>query len=615
MKYDFCGWATKNDLRCGDRRIIRKNAFKDDDGKTVPLVWNHRHDSPEFILGHALLKNTSDGVYTYCTFNDGPKAKEAKIALKNGDITNLSILANQLTQDGDNVVHGSIREVSLVLAGANPGAFIESVLAHGEPIEDYDTEGYIYTNEPLVLRHADEEDNGETEKKPVKDKRPEKPAKTEKTIKEVVDTYNDEQKMALAYIVSQVAGDSESKKEEEKKGEEEMGLRHNLFEQPAGKKKEENHVLSHSDFKVILADAHKMGSLKESVMHHLEEGGVLYHAEIPTTGMTVATGKQNYGINDVDMLLPDYHNLTNVPEFISRDMDWVSKVMGGIRAVPFSRIKSLYANITEDEARAKGYIKGNQKKTEVFTTLKRTTDPTTVYKFQKMDRDDIIDITDFDVVAWLKTEMRMMLHEEIARAILMGDGRQSDAEDKIDPVHIRPIATDVPLFNTTTTVSLSGVTDKSERGMKLVDTFIEARINYKGSGNPTLFTTETVLSTMLLQRDKMGHRMYKNIQELATDLRVKEIVPVEPMETTKIDGKPLVAIIVNLADYVKGADKGGQENMFDDFDLNFNKMEYLIETRMSGALTKPFSALTFLSNETSGGAQAASLRNSASANL
>lgn len=579
--FDFCGWATKNNLRCSDGRIIRHGAFRVNDGKRVPLVWNHQHNDPEHTLGHAILENKDEGVYAYCYFNDGEKAKAAKEAVKHGDVESLSIWANNLQQNGADVIHGVIREVSLVLAGANPGAFIESVLAHSEPMEDGDEEAIFYTNEGIFLRHA------EDDMEDLKSKKEEKDPK-DKTVQEVFDTLNEEQKTAVAIIVGQAIADSKS---EEKEDEDEM--KHNIFE---GGDVEQTAYFSHSDMKAILKDAKKLGSLKEAVEASMETMPSLSHA-IDTTGMTTPRGSQTYGFNDPDMLFPDYKTLVNTPEWLSRNMDWVQKVMSGVHHTPFSRIKSVFADITEDDARARGYIKGKLKKDEVFSLLKRTTDPQMIYKRQKMDRDDIIDITDFDVVAWIKAEMRVMLDEEIARAILIGDGRMQSSDDKIKEDHIRPIVTDAPLFNTKVDVNISSGATSDVIAKAIITEAVRSRKNYKGSGNPTFFTTEDYLTEMLLLEDGIGHRLYKTENELATALRVKEIVTVEVMEGTQVDSKDLIGVIVNLADYNVGADKGGEVNMFEDFDIDYNQEKYLIETKISGALIKPFSAITLLKSE------------------
>lgn len=601
-KWDFAGWATKNDLLCSDGRVIRKNAFKVNDKQKVPLVWNHAHNSPMYVLGHAILENREEGVYAYCYFNDTENGQAAKKQVVHGDVNALSIWANNLQQNGHEVIHGIIREVSLVLAGANPGAFIESVLAHGEPMEDFDSEGIFYTNSGLELAHADKEEDKKEDPKDDKEsddsskkEEDDDKSKGKKSVKEVYDTFTEDQKKVVGVIVAEVAkgggkkSDDSKSDEDDKKEEKEM--KHNVFD-----RERRVNVLSHSDVEAIFEEGKRLGSLKLAVSEAMKEGGILAHA-INTEGMETPKGNQDYGFNDPSMLFPDYKSLNTPPDWISREMGWVQKVMAGVHHTPFSRIKSQYANITEDEARARGYIKGKQKKTEVFTVLKRVTEPTTVYKFQKMDRDDIVDITDFDVVAWIKAEMRVMLDEEIARAILIGDGRDGSDESKIPEDHIRPIATDVPLFNTKVPVNVAADASSDVVASETIDAVIRARKHYKGSGNPTFFTTEDVLTEMLLLKDAVGHRLYKTEAELATALRVKEIVTVEPMEGYKVEDdtkteRDLIGIIVNLADYNVGADKGGEVNLFDDFDLNFNKYEYLIETRISGALIKPFSALT-----------------------
>ncbi len=613
MPYDFEGWATKNDLKCADGLIIRKNAFKVDDGKRVPLVWNHQHNQVSDVLGHAILENREEGVYAHCSFNNSPAGQNAKEAVCHGDVTNLSIWANNLQQVGKEILHGVIREVSLVLAGANPGAFIESVLCHGECIDDGEDEGLFYTNEGIYISHSvdnDKKDNKDGEKKEGDDKmhgdnkKPnnnndkkddEKKDGEGKTVQQVFNDMTDEQKAAVGIIVEQVI---KNQNEGEKK-KEDNEMKHNVFEgSNAG-----DSFLSHSDMKQILDDAKKLGSLRDAVNYHIENG-VLSHS-LDRTGMTVATGNQQYGFNDPSMLFPDYKAINEKPEWISRNMDWVNKLMSRVHHTPFSRIKSLYANITEDEARARGYIKGKLKKEEVFTTLKRTTDPQTVYKKQKLDRDDIIDITGFDVVAWIKAEMRVMLDEEIARAILIGDGRPADSDDKIQELHVRPISKDVGLFNTIVKVTVPADADEATIANETIKAIIRNRKNYKGSGKPDFWTTEDVTTEMLLLEDKVGHNLYKTDAELATKLRVNEIIPVEPMEgqtiTIQEEGQPhtypLIGIIVNIADYNVGADKGGEVNMFDDFDIDYNQQKYLIETRFSGALVKPFSALTIVLNK------------------
>ena len=573
MKYDFSGWATKNNIKCSDGRTILRDAFKHNDGQTVPLVWNHQHNESANVLGHAVLENREEGVYAYCTFNDTEAGKNAKLLVEHGDVTALSIYANQLKQNGSNVMHGTIREVSLVLAGANPGAFIDSIIRHGEFCED---EAVIYTGENLSLEHADQKPSDKEDKAGEDDKGDGKvEGNKQKTIKDVVDSMSEEQKNVLYALVGQALEGKEmaqSAIEEnnniEDGGEQEM--KHNVFE---GKETDNKDVLSHDAMETIFKDAKRYGSLKESFLAHAE----------------------NYGIKDIEWLFPDAKNVNMPPDFIKRDDSYVQKVMRGVHHVPFSRIKSMHADITADQARAKGYIKGKLKKEEVFTLLKRTTSPTTIYKKQKLDRDDVIDITDFDVVAWLKMEMRMMLDEEIARAILVGDGRLSSDDDKINEMCIRPIATDADLYCVKAPVTVASAATEEEIAKAFIRTVIKSRKEYKGSGSPTLFTTEDVLTNCLLLEDKNGRIIYDTVEKLATALRVKEIVTVEVMEgaKTKVEEqeKPLMALMVNLVDYYVGADKGGAVNMFDDFDIDYNQQKYLMETRCSGALVKPFSAI------------------------
>ena len=572
MKYDFSGWATKNNIKCSDGRTILRDAFKHNDGQTVPLVWNHQHNESANVLGHAVLENREEGVYAYCTFNDTEAGKNAKLLVEHGDVTALSIYANQLKQNGSNVMHGTIREVSLVLAGANPGAFIDSIIRHGEFCED---EAVIYTGENLSLEHADQKPSDKEDKAGEDDKGDGKvEGNKQKTIKDVVDSMSEEQKNVLYALVGQALEGKEmaqSAIEEnniEDGGEQEM--KHNVFE---GKETEKENVLSHDAMETILKDAKRYGSLKESFLAHAE----------------------TYGIKEIEWLFPDAKNVNMPPDFIKRDDSYVQKVMRGVHHVPFSRIKSMHADITADQARAKGYIKGKLKKEEVFTLLKRTTSPTTIYKKQKLDRDDVIDITDFDVVAWLKMEMRMMLDEEIARAILVGDGRLSSDDDKINEMCIRPIATDADLYCVKAPVTVASAATEDEIAKAFIRTVIKSRKEYKGSGSPTLFTTEDVLTNCLLLEDKNGRIIYDTVEKLATALRVKEIVTVEVMEgaKTKVESqdKPLMALMVNLVDYYVGADKGGAVNMFDDFDIDYNQQKYLMETRCSGALVKPYSAI------------------------
>ena len=566
MNYDFSGWATRNNIKCSDGRTILRDAFKHNDGQTVPLVWNHQHNESANVLGHAVLENREEGVYAYCTFNDTEAGQNAKLLVEHGDVTALSIYANKLKQNGGNVMHGTIREVSLVLAGANPGAFIDNVIRHGEDCED---EAVIYTGEELVLQHADDQNNNNNDKGDAG-----MDNKGEKTIQDVFDTLTEEQKNVVYALIGQALEDQSMAQSGldddylEFGGDEEM--KHNVFE---GKETEKENVLSHDAMETIFKDAKRYGSLKESFLAHADQ----------------------YGIKDIEWLFPDAKNVNMPPDFIKRDDSYVQKVMRGVHHVPFSRIKSMHADITADQARAKGYIKGKLKKEEVFTLLKRTTSPTTIYKKQKLDRDDVVDITDFDVVAWLKMEMRMMLDEEIARAILVGDGRLSSDDDKINEMCIRPIATDADLYCVKAKVSVAAAATEDEIAKAFIRTVIKSRKEYKGSGSPTLFTTEDILTNCLLLEDKNGRIIYDTVEKLATALRVKEIVTVEVMEgaKTKVEEqeKPLMALMVNLVDYYVGADKGGAVNMFDDFDIDYNQQKYLMETRCSGALVKPFSAI------------------------
>ena len=556
-KFDFSGWATKANIRCSDGLTIMKDAFKHNDGKVVPLVWNHDHNDPFNVLGHAMLENRDDGVYAYCTFNeDTEQGRNAKSLVEHGDVVSLSIFANKLKKQGDNVVHGEIREVSLVLAGANPGATIESVIRHGE---ESDEDAIIYMNEGITLNHAEEKAEEKEDTKMAEEKK-------DKTIAEVFDTLNEEQKTAVYAIISQIMDDSgeEDDNEEEEKPE----MKHNVFDSET--KNEE--TLSHDAMTTIINDGKRYGSLKESFLAHADE----------------------YGIKTIDYLFPEATNLNPTPEFIKREMGWVSTVMNGVHHTPFSRIKSMFADITEDEARAKGYIKGKLKKEEVFSLLKRTTNPTTIYKKQKLDRDDVVDITDFDVIAWLKSEMRMMLDEEIARAILVGDGRLSSSDDKINEDCIRPIWKDADLYTIKRTMTVASAADK-DIASEFIDEVVRGMADYKGSGSPICFMTEALLTECLLLKDKNGIRIYKDVNEIATAMRVSRIITVPVMEgLTRVSGSDtltLKAIVVNLNDYNVGADKGGSINMFDDFDIDYNQQKYLIETRCSGALTKPHSAI------------------------
>lgn len=620
-KFDFSGWATRNDLECSDGRIIRKDAFADDDGKTVPLVWMHQHNDPENVLGHAMLVNEKDGVRAYGVFNNTDMGRLAKELVSNGDIKYMSICANKLKQNGSNVLHGAIREVSLVLAGANPGALIDNpMLQHSDGSTEYELgEAIIYSGYELC--HADDDKDEESEK--------EEEMKKDKTVQDVLATFNEEQKQLLYYLVGTAAGaddgldesedevkhaDSdkdgntlkdifETLNEEQKKvlyflvgkakeeadgkatneendedddeGEdEEKSMKHNVFEQDY----DDTTVLTHADMSAVLADAKRCGSFKQALESYAEN--TLQHS-----------------IDDIQMLFPEEKNVTDgAPAFVKRDDAWVTTVFNNVHKSPFSRVKTVFANITEDDARAKGYIKGKQKKEEVFGLLKRTTTPQTVYKLQKFDRDDVIDITDFDVVAWVKGEMRVMLNEEIARAVLVGDGRASGAEDKINEQNIRPIWKDDDFYTIHKSVTIAPAATNYDKAEAIIEAALRARKDYKGSGTPDAFFDPDTITTMLLAKDTTGRRIYSSIADLASALRVKNIyeVPVfAGLERTDSENKnhTLLGIIVNLTDYNIGADKGGSVNLFDDFDIDYNKFTYLIETRCSGALVRPYSAI------------------------
>ena len=618
---DFSGWATVNDILCSDGRTIRRNAFADNDGEVVPLVWQHQHNDPENVLGHALLENTPEGVYCYGWFNQNPKAQAAKEAAGNGDIKALSIFANRLVQKGKDVVHGMIREVSMVLTGANPEARIDNLsFAHSDGTTDIDPdEAIIYSGlQDIELYHgeSDEEDEqmpnmdeifeGMTDEQQAVVKAAynmglaDAEVDTEDDIDEGVEDddadpedYEDddgEEGVEDEEYYDDEEGVEDVEDDEDYDDEEELAqsmyggngnMKYNIFEG------EENPVvkgntLSHAEQDVIFKDARKGSTLRESFLAHSAE----------------------YGIDQIDWLMPEYKNLNNPPEFIKRDTGWVSGVMAAVHHTPFSRIKSMFADITEDDARALGYFKGNRKKEEVFTLLKRTTDPQTIYKKQKLDRDDVVDITDFDVVAWIKGEMRIMLDEEIARAILIGDGRQADSDDKISESHIRSVWKDDPLFSIKVKVEAEANVPHAKSIIKKV---IKARAQYRGSGNPNFYTTQSVLTEMLLLEDGLGHFLYPSKQALATTLMVNDIITVPVFETAGTRSETvgittkeydLLGIIVNLNDYNVGADKGGSVNMFDDFDIDYNQMKYLIETRCSGALVKPFSALVIETEHT-----------------
>ena len=599
--YDFGGWATKNNIKCSDGRTILKDAFKQNDGQKVPLVWNHQHNDPSEVLGHALLENREEGVYAYCKFNNTESGQTAKSLVTNGDVDKLSIYANKLKTHMNNVMHGCIREVSLVLAGANPGAFIDTVISHGEDAE-VEEEGIIYTDEHIeTIEHSDDEcdKKGETdmedENKKVDEEK--KDENNEKTIQEVFETLNEEQKNAVYAIVGQTlehSNDSEDESEDDSKdkseddsenkdndsednsennndeGEEDM--KHNVFDND----KNNDEVLQHSEILAsAIQDAKKYGSLKESVIEHAAINN----------------------ITDIGKLFPDATALNKEPIMIEKDQTWVGKIMNAIKHTPFSRVKVTMGKMTEPQARAKGYIKGNKKTNIQMAALNRIVTPTTVYIKNEIDRDDIIDITDFDVVAWQKREMRKELDKELALAALLGDGRDISDNDKINEQNIIPIIKDVDTFTIKYTITEGVDYKQANNSASNNDSFtkgiiraaIRSRKEYKGSGSPTFFTTEDYLTDMLLIEDQNGRRIYESLAQLALALRVKEIVTIPEMEQEAY--KDIVGVIVNMADYTMGADKGGSVNMFDDFDIDYNQMKYLMETRCSGALTVPYSAI------------------------
>lgn len=579
-KYDFAGWATRNDIVCSDGRIIRRDAFKDNDGQKVPVVWNHQHNDINNVLGHAVLENREDGVYAYGYFNDTAAGKAARIVVDNGDVTALSIYANKLKQNGPNVLHGAIREVSLVLAGANSGAYIESVIKHGEESEEEAYIRFVDSEHPIMLHSEETEEPVKVEEEKESEAMSEeiehaeeKKEETggEKTVGDVVNSMTEEQKTVMYALIGQALqqskGGSSDADEDEENEEENKKMKHNVFSDEA--EKEEN-VLTHSEMEAIAADARRIGSMKEAFLQH--------------------------GINQIDMLFPEAKIVGgNEPIMVQRDKEWVNVVMNGVKHSGFSRIKSMFANIDGEEARARGYIKGNYKEEEVFALLKRTTTPKTIYKKQSFDRDDVIDITDIDVIAWVKKEMRIMLNEEIARAILISDGRSAISPDKIDEDKVRPIYKDEDFFTVKWPIIVSASATPAAKAEAFIDECIRSRKEYKGNGNPVMFMTEDLLSECLLLKDLNKHRLYKTEEELRTAMRVSKIVTVPVMEglTRNANGRTmeLAGIYLNLSDYNVGADKGGEVNLFDDFDIDFNQMKYLIETRISGALVTPFSAV------------------------
>lgn len=606
--YDFSGWATRNNIECSDGRTIMKDAFIQNDGQKVPLVWNHQHNDPNEVLGHALLENREEGVYAYCKFNDTESGQTAKKLVANGDVDKLSIYANKLKSQANKVIHGVIREVSLVLAGANPGAYIDSVVMHGEGA-DAEEEVVIYTDEHISvdIEHSDEEteepeviedaekveSNETTEEAESNEEHPEESEnsenetdneggetvehsddkKDEKTIEEVFNTLTDEQKNLVYNLVGQaLEAEDKDKKEKDEKKEGDDNMKHNVFE----KENTNEETLMHSEIVAnAIKDAKRFGSMKESFMEHAAINN----------------------ITDLDKVFPDAHELNTVPKVIEEDNSWVAKVMNGVKHSPFSRVKATFGRMTEPEARAKGYVKGDKKTNIKMAFLNRVTTPTTVYIKNEIDRDDVVDITDFDIVAWQKKEMRKNLDKELALAMLLGDGRDPSDANKINPINIRPIITDNEMYTIQYTVkegrdykiagNSASENDSVTKG--IVRAAIKSRKQYKGSGQPLFFTTEDVLNDLLLIEDQNGRVIYDSIEKLATAMRVKEIVTIPEMEREAY--ADVYGIIVNLADYTAGADKGGSVNMFDDFDIDYNQMKYLMETRMSGALTVPYSAI------------------------
>ncbi len=615
MAYDFSGYATKNDIRCSDGRVIRSGAFQDCDGKTVPLVWNHLHTEMENVLGHARLENRNDGVYAYCTLNDTEAGRQARALVKNGDLTALSIYANELQQQGANVVHGNIREVSVVLSGANPGAMIDNLsFEHDGMFDPIDDEAIIYSGLEHSVSLAHQAGGAVAERIPVEER--EEEGAPEPTVQDILDTLTEDQMDAVYALIGATVQDLEDGEAEDYADDEDYDeeieqsgisdgesdsmaqsdseegvalMNQNVFDNDAEAIQHDG-VMTKTEMESIFADARRIGSLKEAVIEHGFEDLTVSEPSVSMQDRALA-----HGVETIDMLFPDFKNIPSSPAVLARPMEWVSGVLGGISKSPFNRIRSMAFDITAEEARARGYIKGKKKVEEQIKALKRTTTPQTVYKLQKLDRDDVIDITDFDIVAFLKSEMRMMLDEELARAILVGDGRTAIDESKIKEDNIRPVWGDDEVY--TINHRYDTKPSSKEELEQFIDDIIRSRKDYRGSGNPTLFIGTDLLTEMRLIRDADGYRRYKNDTELAQDLRVSKIVDVQLLDGLKreVSGKQreFGALIVNLRDYTMGATRGGQVTLFDDFDLNYNKMEYLIETRCCGALTQPKSALAF----------------------
>lgn len=622
--YDFCGYVTKNDIECSDGRTIHRDAFAHQDGAKVPLVWNHNHKNINEVLGYCILENRPDGVYGYSFCNDSDMGKKAKLLVEHGDIDSYSIYANHLKHVGSTVHHGEIKEVSLVLSGANPGAFIEDIsIAHGDDTEDEGAR--IFTGEQLMFNEYDESEELTHADEDMDDK----------VLGEALSTLNDDQLRAVAILLARAEQQasanstaSHSDEEDESEDEEEYSDEDESEDEPEDTEDESEDtededdddlqhsddfnegdeynmkrnvfdneytgaVLTHSDLNSIIAEAKESssGSFMRAYKNRVSE---LCHAD-DDSDIEYSTGDQDYFVNQPDFLFPEAKSLNNPPDWIKRDTDWVDVVINGTKRTGFSRIKSVFADITADEARAKGYIKGNRKENEVFTLLRRKTGPHTLYKKQEIDRDDLLDITDFAVIPWLWSEMVIMIKEELARDILIGDGRLTSSPDHMPEENVRPIWSDDPLFTIRKTIVKPTSGTDEEKAAKLAKDFIrtaiKARKEYKGSGNPILFTTEDYLTEMLLLEDGIGHSLYDTEAALATKMRVTKIVTVPVMENQTKDGKDLMGIIVNLSDYNVGTDRGGELTRFEDFDIDFNKQKLLIETRVSGALVKPYSAI------------------------
>lgn len=569
VKPDFSGYATRNDLKCSDGRTIRRDAFKDNDGQRVPLVWQHMHDSSDNVLGHADLENREDGVYAYCFLNETPAGQNARELVSHGDINAMSIYANKLIQKGSDVIHGAIREVSLVLSGANPGAMIDTVaIQHSDGfVEEQEDEAIITTG--MTIEHGDEtstDDSGSNDDD-----------EGNRTIGDIIETMNDEQKDVLTYLVDQALGEEQNDEDNSAPADnvahsatKEENVKHNVFDSTAV---DSGPKLEHSQIQAIFADAASYGTLSESVMAHA----------------------QSYGISNIELLFPEAQDVHNPPEFVQKEKPWVQAIVGGTKHTPFAKVRATFADISGDDARARGYQKGKLKKEEVFRLIRRETTPQTIYKKQKLDRDDITDITGFDVVSWIKAEMQVKLKEELARAILFGDGRSVTSDDKIQEDHVRPILSDDAFYSVKHTLSK----DQSLADGALVDIVAEAMLDYEGTGNPTFFAHKKVIFDMMHQRDKMGRRLYNTREELANALEVSDIVDVDPMKgLTRTLGASegggtanVLGIVVNMSDYNIGTNKGGEVNFFDDFDIDYNQMKYLYETRLSGALVEPYSAV------------------------